>query len=58
MWEAEQHNRQPLLCFGCREVQLYGPKTALTPDLVGNAFRAFESALKKPRDQRPESERR
>ncbi len=53
-WQDGTDAYRLLICFGCHEMKLYGPKVGLTLDIRGDAFRAFESTLKKHRQQRPE----
>jgi hypothetical protein len=56
-WKDGDATWQLLICFGCHEMKLYGPKAELIADLREDAFRAFEAILKKHRDQRPEPAR-
>jgi hypothetical protein len=56
VWKQGESIYQLLICFGCHEVKLYGPKSELIVDLREKAFQAFEAALKKHRDQRPARE--
>lgn len=54
-WKDGSAAYQLLICFGCHEMKLYGPNSELIVDIGEEAFRAFEAALKKHRDQRPKT---
>ena len=54
-WKDGDATYQLLICFGCQEMKLYGPNSELIVDIGEEAFRAFEAALKKHRDQRPKT---
>ena len=55
-WKDGEATYQLLICFGCHEMKLYGPKSELIVDIGDDAFKAFAAALKKHRDQRPKRE--
>lgn len=46
-----------LICFGCHEMKLFGPKSELLVDIRDPAYRRFEAALKQHRKQRPVSKK-
>jgi hypothetical protein len=45
-----------LICFGCHEMKLYGPRHELITDIRDDAYKQFETLLRKYRDQRPKRE--
>jgi hypothetical protein len=54
-WKDGNVTYHLLICFGCHEMKLYGPKSELIVDIGEEAFKTFETALKKHRDQRPKA---
>jgi hypothetical protein len=52
-WKDGEAVYQLLICFGCHEMKLYGPKSELMADIRPDAYKAFAEILKKYRDQRP-----
>ena len=55
-WRDGEATYHLLICFGCHEMKLYGPKQELLADIRSDAFKQFETTLKKYRDQRPKRE--
>ncbi len=47
-----------LICFGCHEVKVYGPKHSLRCDIQRDAYVLLEKLLKKHRKNRPPKESR
>jgi hypothetical protein len=53
VWEDGKATYHLLICFGCHEMKLYGPKSELIVDISDDAFRKFKSILTAFHDQRP-----
>lgn len=53
-WTEGKSRYRLLICFGCYEAQLFGPKDELWMDVKKEAFTRFETLLKKHRKQLPE----
>ena len=54
-WKDGATTYELLICFGCHEMELYGPQQDFLADIRPDAFTQFETTLKKYRDQRPQS---
>lgn len=52
-WKDGEAAYHFLICFGCHEVKLYGPRTELILDLRKESYAAFKAALETHRAQRP-----
>jgi len=52
-WKDGEATYHLLICFGCDEMKLYGPKSELLLDIRTDVMKKFESVLKKHRSQRP-----
>jgi len=52
-WRDGENAYDLLICFGCHEMQLYGPKQELLTDVQREHFDQFKTVLSKYRDQRP-----
>jgi len=55
-WKDGDSTYHLLICFGCQEMKLFGPKQELLADIRSDSFKQFESILKKYRAQRPKNE--
>lgn len=52
-WHIGKDIVRCLVCFGCHEVKVYGPKSSLRCDIKDAAYKKFETILKAYRQQRP-----
>jgi hypothetical protein len=52
-WTDGGDEYQLLICFGCHEMKLYGPKQELLVDIRDDAIAQFDERLRKHREQRP-----
>jgi len=55
IWKDGATTYELFICFGCHEMELYGPQQDFLADIRPDAFTQFETTLKKYRDQRPQS---
>jgi hypothetical protein len=56
VWNDGETAYHLLICFGCNEMKLYGPKNELIVDIRHEAVARFKAALERHRDQRPKAE--
>ena len=54
-WKDGEASYELLICFGCHEMKLYGPRQELLADIQRDVAIQFETTLKKYRDQRPQA---
>ena len=54
-WHVGKDIYYCLICFGCHEAELYGPKIVLHCDLPDAAYDSFKKILMQYRRERPES---
>lgn len=52
-WKDGDAAYEVLVCFGCKEVKLYGRKTKLLVDIAEEAIPRLEALLKKHQQARP-----
>ena len=52
-WTAGDATYELLICLGCQEMRLYGPRLELHLDIRDDAYESFAGRLKKYHDQRP-----
>jgi hypothetical protein len=52
-WRAGNTNQRFLICFGCREVKVYGPEEDSRLDLTSEAAEALKEVLGNHRKNRP-----
>lgn len=55
-WKDGKATYELLICLGCHEMKLYGPKQELMADIRTEAYQQFKTLLKKHRGQRPKGE--
>ena len=52
-WTAEEGTYQMLICFGCHEVKVFGPNSAVYCDIPSNTYQALKTLLSGYVKQRP-----
>jgi hypothetical protein len=52
-WTVGKDTYRMLVCFGCHEVKLYGPKAAVYADMSDHGLHGLEKILKPLRKNRP-----
>ena len=52
-WKGSDATYDLLICFGCHEMKLYGPRRMLLVDIRNDTSRQFETMLKKYHNERP-----
>jgi hypothetical protein len=52
-WRVDEGTYDALVCFGCHEIKLFGPKDRLYADLSKQAYEQLERGLSKFRKHRP-----
>jgi cytochrome c553 len=55
-WKDAETTYELLICFGCHEMKLYGPKQEMLVDIKKEPFTQFEKTLQKYQAQRPKRE--
>ena len=53
VWKDGDAAYEVLVCFGCKEAKLYGPKTELLVDIAEEAIPKLQALLRKPQRTRP-----
>ncbi|QJW94473.1 hypothetical protein [Frigoriglobus tundricola] len=53
-WHVGKDLYRCLVCFGCHEVKVFGPKTELYCDITKDAYDSFKTVLQPYRKNRPE----
>lgn len=53
-WRADNDAYDALICFGCHEVKLFGPRDRLYADLSKQTYEQLEQSLSKFRKHRPQ----
>src|SRR5688500_13875115 len=55
-WTGADGTYDALVCFGCHEIKLFGPKERLYADLSGKTYEELKQTLERFRKHRPTTE--